>query len=57
MRWMIQFISYLNKEGVNACIYHASLLYEVKITFYTILIKHALSIDFNVKYKVQLIGQ
>lgn len=30
-------------------------LYEVPIPFYIILVKHALPIDLNVKFKVQLI--
>lgn len=38
-------------------IYSQRYLYEVQITFYNILITHALEVDLNEKFKVQLIGQ
>lgn len=38
-------------------IYSQKYLYEVQITFYNILITHALEVDLNEKFKVQLIGQ
>lgn len=48
-------MSYFNKEKLFADIHRD--LYKFQIKKKKTLIKHALPIHFNVKFKVQLIGQ